>query len=138
MPSKTRWCPRCKTDKPTADFYAGRTPYCKSCWASYQSQRRGFLSTEDREQLLADQGGVCAICGTDYPGPKGWQLDHDHHGACGCGPKKACNRCVRGLTCLACNLMLGHAKDSTTTLAAAWLYVIDHAVRRAKMKGDKG
>ena len=67
------------------------------------------LTPDTYEQMLAAQGGGCAICGAGEPGGKGgWHVDHDH--AC-CPGKKTCGTCVRGLLCVACNLALGFIKD---------------------------
>lgn len=58
------------------------------------------MSTEQYENLLATQGGVCAICGTSEHGGTSWHLDHDHK--C-CPPRRSCGKCWRGLLCLRCN-----------------------------------
>lgn len=82
------------------------------------------ITWEEREQMLADQGGRCANpgCRTDNPGGKGeWHMDHDHS----CCPQKArsCGKCLRGLLCSSCNVMLGYAKDDPDVLLGAAEYV---------------
>ncbi len=59
------------------------------------------------------QGGHCAICGKhEYELKSGLVIDHDHH------TKK-----VRGLLCYNCNMLLGHAWDSTIILKRAIKYL---------------
>src|SRR6185312_15133032 len=61
------------------------------------SLRNAFgISLADYHAMLAAQGGRCAICRTDNPGPKGFAVDHDH----------ATGK-VRGLLCVNCNPGLG-------------------------------
>ena len=67
-------------------------------WSRYR------MTVERFEQILADQGGVCAICGTDEPGGTGtWHIDHDH--TC-CPGRKSCGKCIRGLLCARCNFFI--------------------------------
>jgi hypothetical protein len=74
------------------------------------------LTLADFDTVLASQGGVCAICGTDTPGGNGgFQVDHNH-----------VTGSNRGLLCSHCNLMLGYAKDNPTTLANAISYLEKH------------
>jgi hypothetical protein len=74
------------------------------------------------EKLLADQGGVCAICRTDDPGGRyrQWCVDHDH--GC-CAGTKSCGKCVRGLLCCRCNLGLGSFLDDRDRLLRAVGYL---------------
>lgn len=68
------------------------------------SLRRDFgISIADYNAMLASQGGVCAICGTDKPDHKRkhFRVDHDHE------TKK-----VRGLLCHNCNVAAGLLKNS--------------------------
>lgn len=64
-----------------------------------------------RRQLLADQGGRCAICGREL-------LDEDAH-------LDHCHRTgeVRGVLCRACNHGLGNFGDSVPTLRRAIKYL---------------
>src|ERR1035437_5195185 len=64
------------------------------------------ITIKEYLDLLASQGGVCAICGAEDPGTKkgGWCVDHDH--SC-CPGKKTCGNCIRGLLCRDCNSGLG-------------------------------
>lgn len=83
--------------------------------------RRFGITEEQRDAMLAMQGGVCAICLGDSPNGPSWCTDHDHS----CCPEKArsCGKCIRGILCFRCNTLLGHAKDSTATLLNAVDYL---------------
>jgi hypothetical protein len=64
------------------------------------------------DALFAQQGAVCAICTTDIPGKKGWQIDHDHK-----------TGKIRGVLCLKCNVGLGNLRDDPRILRVAALYL---------------
>ena len=83
------------------------------------------LTKEEFMKILEDQGRKCAACGADNPGVKGrdWHIDHDH--AC-CPGGKCCGKCIRGLLCQSCNLILGMAKDSPQRLLALIKYLENH------------
>ncbi|MBT2541959.1 endonuclease VII domain-containing protein [Streptomyces sp. ISL-44] len=104
----------------------GRYSYCNSCRSvQRQGESRGVkrhgLTLAEREALLANQGGVCAICEADTPGSdRSWPVDHDH--SC-CPRKQSCGRCVRGILCYSCNTALGHARDSVGILSAMITYL---------------
>lgn len=55
--------------------------------------------------MLASQGGVCAACGTDEPGGRGWHTDHSHKSGE-----------VRGVLCGYCNVALGMMQEDATRL----------------------
>lgn len=67
--------------------------------------------------MLTVQGSSCKICLTTEPGGKGlvFHVDHCHDSGK-----------VRGLLCMACNIMLGKAQDNTETLRAAIKYLEEH------------
>ena len=75
------------------------------------------------DAMLDDQGGRCGICGTTDPGARAWAVDHDHN--C-CGPGRACQKCVRGLLCLRCNMGIGAMQDDPDVLRAAIRYLESH------------
>jgi hypothetical protein len=52
----------------------------------------------------------------------------DHDRSC-CPGTGSCGKCVRGLLCNPCNLMIGHAHDEQERLRAAIQYLADWAVR---------
>lgn len=87
------------------------------------------LSIEQFDAILAAQAGKCANPGCRATEPGGrfntWHVDHDH--SC-CprdikGARKSCGRCIRGLLCQRCNLLLGHARDSVAVLEGAVAYL---------------
>lgn len=74
--------------------------------ASQHLKQRFGLTLDDYNQMLEDQGGLCANPGC-FNVPlvdRRFDVDHDH--AC-CSGKKSCGKCVRGLLCHSCNLALG-------------------------------
>ena len=92
---------------------------CRKCATRREARRlkkvkRKQLTTKEHDQLLADQGGKCAICGATEPASTTWHVDHDHK-----------TGRIRGLLCLHCNVGLGHFKDSETNLIAAAKYLED-------------
>lgn len=48
--------------------------------------RKYGLTQQQYDQMLTDQGALCAVCGTDDPGVKGWCIDHCHATGEGPGP----------------------------------------------------
>lgn len=81
-------------------------------WDSRAPVRRGRhgLTAGEVDELIARQGGACAVCGrTDRP----LQLDHDH-GHCP-GPR-GCRLCIRGALCGVCNTVLGLLRDDLEVL----------------------
>lgn len=72
------------------------------------------LTPERYVEMLEEQGGVCAICGTDeWPGKDNRpHVDHDH----------STGR-VRGILCSHCNHGLGKFRDDPKRLRAAAEYL---------------
>lgn len=74
------------------------------------------ITVEQYDAMLAEQGGRCAICGTDTPGGKGgFHVDHCHDGTQ-----------VRGLLCHRCNVGIGLMQDDSERLIAAAAYIAKH------------
>lgn len=87
-----------------------------------QRLRKFGITPEQYGQMLAAQGGACAICGTDDPGSgKSFAVDHDHE--C-CPGRGSCGKCIRGLLCQKCNRGLGLFNDDRDRLKAALRYLI--------------
>lgn len=73
------------------------------------------LSLEDYQSLFDKQGGCCAICKKpetyvhNLTGTvQNLAVDHDH--SC-CPGVKSCGKCVRGLLCRRCNVILGMVEN---------------------------
>jgi len=77
------------------------------------------LTLERFNELLAAQGGACALCGTKDPGKVNWHVDHDHS-----------TGAVRGLLCNPCNGTKVGANTIVTALA-----VLDY-LRKSNVQGD--
>lgn len=88
------------------------------------------MTLETYETMLAEQGGVCAICRMPEVGrTKGGlvhdlAVDHDH----ACCPEKgmSCGKCIRGLICGNCNKGLGAFQDNPDFMRAAIAYLAQH------------
>lgn len=81
------------------------------------------LTEEQYDQMLAAQGGVCAICKNPETAldsrtgePRRLAVDHCHTSGR-----------VRGLLCMTCNRMLGASKDDPAVLKAAAAYLAEVA-----------
>lgn len=137
VPDGQRYCPDCGETKPLADFprsrndTGGRGRYCKPCHNArgtetkkrlyggsreYHLRRRYGVGQAEFDEMLAEQGGVCAICGADDPK----HVDHDHR-----------TGWVRGILCFNCNGGLGQFRDSPEFLAGAITYLKGTTWQRA-------
>ncbi|WP_170223770.1 endonuclease VII domain-containing protein [Nonomuraea turkmeniaca] len=129
VPEAHKYCPRCEEVKPENEFgrnraeKSGLTAYCKPCHArvtldnriknhgsdrNYKLKLRYGITEDDLERMLAQQGGLCAICRV-VPGTF---VDHSH-----------ATGQVRGVLCFNCNNGLGHFGDNTVLLELAALYL---------------
>jgi hypothetical protein len=132
-------CARCKDWHDPSSFGPslkntdGLRSECRLCRQAIYAENREKLSEArvlryfnitmaDRDQMLADQGGVCATCKTDVPGHKGWVIDHDHS----CCPEagRSCGDCIRGILCTRCNLTLGLLNDDPAIIDAMKQYLL--------------
>jgi hypothetical protein len=113
-----------KTEKLSNKEYKRRRRQDPELYAKMLSQNskwRYGIDHEERDKMLAKQGGVCAVCGSNEPKGRGWVVDHDH--SC-CPGIKSCGECIRGILCVNCNLVLGHANDNIDTLTSAIAYLL--------------
>lgn len=88
------------------------TPECRNL--GYRLRRYG-LTSQRYQELLAEQGGVCALCGEAR---RGWTLGADLH----IDHCHATGR-VRGLLCGECNTALGRFGDDPAQLRRAAAYL---------------
>lgn len=128
-------CPRCRETKPlTLEFFGTRgegkplQSYCRNCMNTLRKSpeayrrsnlRRNFgITPEQFDERLAQQGGVCAICGLvkhtyDKNGkPRSMHVDHDHQSGR-----------IRGILCHDCNTGIGKLGDSVELLRSAVEYL---------------
>lgn len=129
LPEGQRFCAACEVVKTLTDFPRNRSDstgyatYCKPCHNArgknaklrldggtreYRLRRRYGIGDKEFVDLLAEQGGLCAICGAANP----QHLDHDHH-----------TGWVRGILCFNCNGGLGQFRDNAAFLAKAITYL---------------
>jgi hypothetical protein len=122
-------CPDCGEWKPNDQFPRnkrtedGRAVYCKPCHNArgresrqrlyggsrhYHLVRRYGVGAAEVEELIAAQGGVCAVCGRSDPD----HVDHDH-----------ATKEVRGVLCFNCNGGLAQFKDDASILRSAADYL---------------
>lgn len=76
---------------------------------SYYSHR---ITTAEKVEMLAGQGGGCAICAAEVEGRRA-HIDHDHQ--C-CPGGRSCGQCVRGILCAPCNQKLGWFEKHQATI----------------------
>ena len=134
-------CIKCGEQKPLSEFYKDairkdklRGP-CKVCDINKsKAYRETFpekaknqvrssklkikygINLPEFEKMKSSQNNKCAICFTEFTNPKYTCVDHCHS-----------TGKVRAILCGNCNTMLGHAKDSTSILKRAILYLDKHA-----------
>jgi hypothetical protein len=91
----------------------------KEAQRHYALRSQYGISIAEYNQMLADQGGVCAVCKrpetgkTPYGGAaKPLSVDHNHE-----------TNQVRGLLCTQCNYMIGHCRESEEILLAGAAYL---------------
>jgi hypothetical protein len=136
IPDGHRHCPDCAVVKPLDAFPRSKSGrggfggYCKPCHNArgkasidkrggareYHLRRRYGVGQADFNEMLAEQGGVCAICGA--PDPQ--HVDHDHR-----------TGWVRGILCFNCNGGLGQFRDNPVFLAEAITYLKGTTWQRA-------
>lgn len=75
-------------------------------------KRRFGITLEDYEEMLAAQGGGCALCHRPPRSDISLHVDHDH-----------ANNRIRGLLCFTCNNALGDFEDDTGRLREAARYL---------------
>ncbi len=128
VPDGHKWCPECGEIKAIEQFArnaaspSGYGSYCRPCHntigkenreanggsRNYHLRRRYGITAEHADRMLAEQGGVCAIC---REAPAG-HVDHDH----------ATGR-IRGLLCFNCNGALGQFRDRKELMLRAIAYL---------------
>ena len=130
--ARSAWAKKMKVQDRTVDCAICRSPFrpnssmhriCSDPCLRVRHRRHRLASiyglTRDAfDKLFEQQGGGCAICGTQNA-PR-WAIDHDH--SC-CQGAKTCGSCVRGILCYPCNQALGLLKDSRAIITRALSYI---------------
>ena len=84
-------------------------------------KHRYNITLDQYTKMLAGQGNVCKMCGSDDPGAnKRFEVDHDH--SC-CDGDRSCGRCIRGLLCSRCNTGIACFEDDEDKLLKAVAYL---------------
>jgi hypothetical protein len=78
-------------------------------------KRKFGITQEHYEQLLAAQGGGCAVCRKKPKPGRSLHVDHDH-----------ATGAVRGLLCFSDNAALGHLAEDEVRIDALLGYLLDH------------
>jgi hypothetical protein len=125
------WCKACQLERHNAWKEKNRERYLASrrrrrrdrLEAGSQEVRRQILckyglTLEQYSEMLAKQGGCCAICGLperarNQHGQLSLSVDHSHTSGR-----------VRGLLCRSCNTILGMAKENAGVLERAIDYIV--------------
>lgn len=74
------------------------------------------ITLAQRDELLAQQNGCCACCGTSNFGSRDPHVDHDHK-----------TGRIRGILCVTCNVGIGGLGDNVPGLKRALVYLEGHA-----------
>ncbi len=128
---QSKTCTGCGELKPFNEFWVhsksrdGRQNACIKCRKGapayspeklrrYRLQRVYGITTEQYDELLVRQDGVCAICKAGVSDALGRRLsvDHDHE-----------TGRVRGLLCTLCNRGIGYFKDDANLIRLAAEYL---------------
>jgi len=118
VPAGHKFCPGCQTISTLDNWHRnacardGFASYCKTCrreqGKALHLKRTFGLTPAEHEALIAEQGGLCAIC-RDAPVK---HIDHNHE-----------TGEVRGGLCGPCNMGLGQFRDDPARLDAAARYL---------------
>lgn len=117
-----RTCKNCDSTKPYGDgaYFRNNLRICRMCERA-ASRERAFkrvygISYEERDALLAAQGGVCGACGSPKSNSRrGWHVDQCHR-----------TGEIRAVLCANCNIALGHVNDDIAHLLKLVEYLRKH------------
>lgn len=123
-------CVRCNAWQEESEFYSllqtsdRLNSHCKSCMKWGNLLRLFGLTPERFAEMLAEQGGGCAIC-LVRPEENGKRFAVDHDRLC-CPSDKSCGQCIRGVLCSGCNAGIGFLRESRDIMQAAIRYLEAH------------
>lgn len=117
-------CKACAKSDLKAWREANPSRWERSAWKSHLKRKYG-ITPERYEEILASQGGLCAICFRKPDDPRGFRphLDHDHE-----------TGHVRGILCRPCNKGLGMFADQLAVLRSAVEYLEKHS-KEVRLEG---
>lgn len=130
---KTKICRKCNESKTLSNFSKdSKAPdklgrWCRSCHKASMRFRRYKMTEEQRQALLKEQDGRCAVCLRLFEPDERTDVDHDHK--C-CPGEISCGNCVRGITHMSCNRALGLLGESEEALENALRYLRKHKKMR--------
>lgn len=93
-------------------------------------RNRYNLTIEEFEKMAVNG---CWLCGAKNSGVKRLHVEHDHK--C-CGPKKSCGKCIRGIVCNKCNILIGKyetkkMRDDNPHKDKVIQYLLNHRAKRS-------
>jgi hypothetical protein len=101
---------KCSMPSCTTSFSSASSTLCRK----HRNTAKKYSLPED--QLIRYYTSPCTVCGaTDSH-----TIDHDH--SC-CNGNFSCGKCIRGILCGRCNVVLGHTQDSPDLLRKAADYL---------------
>lgn len=117
--------------------FKGTRRKCDSCNSIKQNQvardRRYGFTLGEYDAMYILQEGKCSICANTEASisktGRSYSLVVDHDHKC-CPGEKTCGKCVRGLICRKCNILLGMAGDDITVLRNALNYILAFSSER--------
>ena len=89
---------------------------------NYHHKRRYGITAAEADEMLAAQGGVCAVCRRADPE----HVDHDH-----------VTGKVRGMLCFNCNQALGNARDDVRVLQQLIRYLTASRGATLRLVGEE-
>jgi hypothetical protein len=81
----------------------------------YHYRKKYGITLEQRNQMIAAQGNVCALCEQPFPSSVETCVDHCHK-----------TNKVRSILCMQCNQALGKLKDDPALCRKAGAYLEQH------------
>lgn len=124
-------CGYCSNERLKA--YHRLNPEINRAKAREKRLREMGLTLDRYEELLKEQNFLCKTCKLPETriskNAEVYQFNIDHDHSC-CAGQKSCGKCVRGLLCYSCNVILGHARDNAERLRSLASYLDEWEDRR--------
>ena len=103
--SQAKWC----DDRCAAKGFRQANPdYQRNAWL----KTTYGITSEEFDELLESQGGVCVVCAGEPNSEDVWDVDHNHE-----------TGAVRGILCPPCNKGLGFLRDDVEVIRRALKYL---------------